>query len=82
MAKNMARIENGLVVNIEWCSDKQAQTETLINLADRPVAIGDTYDGSDFYRDGERVLTPMEEAQAEIKDMKNALNELGVTVDG
>lgn len=82
MAKTMARIENGLVVNIEWCSDKQAQTDILINLADRPVAIGDTYDGSDFYRDGEKVLTPMEEAQAEIEDMKNALNELGVMIDG
>lgn len=82
MAKNMARIENGLVVNIEWCSDKQAETETLINLADRPVTIGDTYDGSDFYRDGEKVLTPLEQAQAEIEDMKTALNELGVKVNG
>ena len=82
MAKNMARVEDGLVVNIEWCSDKQAQTETLINLADRPVAIGDTYDGSDFYRDGEKVLTPLEQAQAEIEDMKTALNELGVNVNG
>ena len=81
MAKNMARIENGLVVNIEWCSDKQAQTETLINLADRPVAIGDTYDGSDFYRDGEKVLTSLEQAQAEIEDMKAALALLGVTDD-
>lgn len=82
MAKNMARIEDGLVVNIEWCSDKQAQTETLINLADRPVAIGDTYDGADFYRDGVKVLTPLEEAQATIADMEQALNELGVKADG
>ena len=82
MAKNMARIENGLVVNIEWCSNKQAQTEALIDLEDRPVAIGDTYDGSDFYRDGEKVLTPLEQAQAEIEDMKTALNELGVNADG
>ena len=82
MAKNMARIENGLVVNIEWCSDRQAQTESLINLADRPVSIGDVFDGSDFYRDGEKVLTPLEQAQAEIEDMKTALNELGVKADG
>ena len=82
MAKNMARIENGLVVNIEWCSDRQAQTESLINLADRPVSIGDVFDGSDFYRDGEKVLTPLEQAQAEIEDMKTALNELGVNVNG
>ncbi len=70
MAKNMARIENGLVVNIEWCSDKQAETETLINLADRPVAIGDTYNGADFYRDGVKVLTPLEEAQAKIDELE------------
>ena len=82
MAKNMARIENGLVVNIEWCPDRQAQTESLISLADRPVAIGDTYDGTDFYRDGEKVLTPLEQAQAEIADMKTALNELGVRANG
>lgn len=82
MAKNMARISEGLVVNVEWCSDKQAQTDTLINLSDRPVAIGDTYDGADFYRDGEKVLTPLEAAQAEIEDMKAALAELGVNVNG
>lgn len=82
MAKNMARISEDLVVNVEWCSDKQAQTDTLINLSDRPVAIGDTYDGADFYRDGEKVLTPLEAAQAEIEDMKAALAELGVNVNG
>lgn len=76
MAKNMARIENGLVTNIEWCSDQQIQTETLINLADRPVSIGDTYDGSDFYRDGEKVLTPLEEAQAEIERMRKELEKI------
>lgn len=65
MAKNMARIEAGIVVNIEWCSYSQAQTETLIDLADRPVAIGDTYTDGKFYRDGVEVLTP-EEAQREL----------------
>lgn len=82
MAKSMARIENGLVINIEWRSDQQAQTETLIDMFDRPVAIGDTYDGSDFYRDGEKVLTPLEEAQLELNDMQAALAELGVSVNG
>lgn len=70
MAKNMARIENGFVVNIEWCSDRQVQTETLIDLFDRPVAIGDTYDGSDFYHDGEKVLTSLEQAQAKIAELE------------
>lgn len=64
MAKNMARIDEGIVVNIEWCSYSQAQTVTLIDLANRPVAIGDTYTDGKFYRDGIEVLAP-EEAQLE-----------------
>ena len=63
MAKTMAQIENGVVVNMLWCSDREVQTDTLIAVADRPVGIGDTYDGSNFYRDGEKVLTPLEDAQ-------------------
>lgn len=89
MAKNMARIENGIVVNVEWCSDKQEQTDFLIPLDDRPVGIGDTYNGSDFYRNGVKVLSPYEMLQeqlaqlkAELADADAALNELGVNVDG
>ena len=78
MAKNMARINSGVVVNIEWWGDSTKDTETLISIYDRPVAVGDNYDGGKFYREGVEVLTPMEEAQAEILDMQNALNELGV----
>ena len=66
MAKTMARIENGVVVNILWCSDRELQTETLIEISDRPVGIGDTYDGSNFYRDGERILSAQEQATQEI----------------
>ena len=52
MAKSMALIENGTVANMLWCSDSEPETESLINPADRPVAIGDTYSGGKFYRDG------------------------------
>ena len=52
MAKSMALIENGTVANMLWCSDSQPETEFLINPADRPVAIGDTYSNGKFYRDG------------------------------
>lgn len=89
MAKNMARIENGIVVNVEWCSDKQERTDFLIPIDDRPVDIGDTYDGSDFYRNGTKLLSPYEmlqeqlaQLEAELADADAALNELGVTVDG
>ena len=63
MAKSMALIENGTIVNMLWCSDSQPETEFLINPADRPVGIGDTYKDGKWYRDGEEVLTPLEAAR-------------------
>lgn len=85
MAKTMAKVENGIVTNVVWCADNEPQTETLINISDRPAGIGDTYDGADFYRDGAKVLTPLEEALAKIAaleadnaDKTAALEVLGV----
>ena len=57
MAKNMARLSNGIVFNIEWFSDSTAETDALINIGDRPVAIGDSYIGGVFYRGGEKILS-------------------------
>lgn len=88
MAKNMALVSDGVVVNVLWCSDKAAQTDTLIDPAGRPVGIGDTYSDGKFYRDGAEVLTPLEAALAEIAalreekaDMQAALEILEVTPD-
>lgn len=60
MAKSMARIENGIVINIEWCSDDVSQTETLINIEDRLVNIGNTYIDGKFYDNDIEVLTEKE----------------------
>ena len=82
MAKNMARITDGIVTNIEWCSDRQQQTETLIDLADRPISVSDTYIDGKFYRDGVEILTPLEEAQKQIAEMEIAhLEELGALIE-
>ena len=88
MAKNMALVSDGVVINVLWCSDKAAQTDTIIDPAGRPVGIGDTYSGGKFYRSGVEVLTPLEEAQAEIAalreekaDMQAALEMLEVKPD-
>lgn len=88
MAKNMALVSDGVVVNVLWCSDKAAQTDTLIDPDGRPVGIGDTYSDGKFYRDGAEVLTPLEAAMAEIAalreekaDMQAALEILEVTPD-
>ena len=45
------------------------------------MAIGDTYDGTDFYRGGERVLTALEQAQKDAEDMAEALKLLGVETE-
>lgn len=70
MAKNMAAVTNGVVTNVIWCSDTQPETDTLKSPADRPLAIGDTYSGGKFYRDGAEILTPLEEALKTIAEMK------------
>lgn len=76
MAKSMARIENGLITNLLWCSDSEPETESLIDPADRPVGIGDTYSGGKFYRNGEEILTPLEEALKKNTEYESALTEI------
>lgn len=81
MGKNMARIVDGIVVNVEWFSSETVETENLKNMEDRPVEIGDTYQDGKFYRDGMEVLTPLEAAVAELTDARAALEILGVSTD-
>ena len=76
MAKPMAIVTDGVVTNVIWCSDSEPQTDTLIDPADRPVGIGDTYSSGKWYRDGVEILTPSEVIMA---DMKQALDILGIT---
>lgn len=57
MAKNMARLENNQVINIEHCSDYEKETATLKDCKDVLVAIGDTYSNGEYFRNGERVPT-------------------------
>lgn len=84
MAKSMALVDNGVVVNILWCSDRESETETLIDTADRPAAIGDSYESGKFYRNGEEVLTPLQAAMKKNAEYEAALSEieaaLGVSV--
>ena len=77
-----ALIEDGIVTNIIWLHPhNESEFHNAVSLNDRSVGIGDTYDGTDFYRDGEKVLTSLEQAQAELEDAKAALALLGVTDD-
>lgn len=76
MAKSMALIENGTVTNMLWCSDSEPETATLVNPADRPVGIGDTYSDGKFYRDSVEILTPLEDALKENAEYKNLIASL------
>ena len=76
MAKSMALIENSTVTNMLWCSASEPETENLIDPADRPVSIGDTYSNGKFYRDGVEILTPLEEALKKNAEYESALTEI------
>lgn len=77
-----AWIENGVVTNIIVLNDRNASDfPDVVRLGDLPVGIGDTYTDGKFYRDGVEVLTPMEQAQAEMTEYKAALHELGVETE-
>ena len=77
-----ALIEGGIVTNVIALNDRNANDfPAAVKLGDRPVGIGDTYADGKFYRDGVEVLTPMEQAQAEMTEYKAALHELGVETE-
>ena len=72
-----ALIEGGIVTNVIELNDRNASDfPTAVKLGDRPVGIGDTYADGKFYCEGVEVLTPMEQAQAEMTEYKAALHEL------
>lgn len=76
MAKNMARIENGIVVNLEWCANACEETDTLKDTNGLLIETGDTYDGSAFYHNGERILTQLEKLQLELELQKQINQDL------
>lgn len=77
---NYALIENGVVTNLIWLYPANAaEFPGAVLLGDVPAAIGDTWDGERFYRDGEPVLTAAQQAEKNAQDMRAALALLGVT---
>lgn len=74
-----AIITDGVVTNvIILYPGNAADFPTAVPCWDMPVAIGDTYDGQDFYREGARVLSPVEQARKDAEDMQAALELLGI----
>ena len=78
MAKGMARLNaENVVINMESWNDYAPETDTL-KTPIGSVTMGDVYNPTDkrFYRDGEMVLTEVEQRLA---DAEAALAVLGVT---
>ena len=74
-ADNFAEITDGIVTNLLWISESNAdEFPNCVKIGDRPVAIGDTYDGTYFYHNGEIVLNNEER----MMDAIQALAVLGV----
>lgn len=79
LVSNYALVEDGVVVNIIWLAkSNEGEFPGAVYLGDRPVDMGDSYADGKFFRDGAEVLTPLEQAQAEIAQYKAALETLGV----
>lgn len=74
-----AVIEDGAVANVIILYSGGAKSfPDAVPCGDVPVAIGDTWDGEHFYREGARVLSFVEEARKDAEDMEAALRLLGV----
>lgn len=68
-----ALIENGIVTNTIALLPYNAQDfPDAVDLGERPVQIGDTYDGERFYRNGKEVHTEVEEKDITIDRMNTA----------
>lgn len=71
-----AVIEDGVVTNVIVVPDGYKGPHVVVG--DLPVAIGDSYDGADFYRDGVKVISEAARLAEEMDDMRQALALLGV----
>lgn len=84
MAKTMALLDGDTVVNTLWCRENEPETDSLKEIGDHPVGIGDTYADGRWYRDGAEILTPLEQSLLLNEAYEQALSEieaaLGVTV--
>lgn len=76
---NYALIDNGIVTNLIWLySGNASDFPIAVPCGEVPVAIGDTYDGEHFFRNGVQVLSALEQARQEAADMQAALALLGI----
>ena len=75
-ATNFAVVENGIVTNILWgmVYNMTDDFPNAVQIDDRNVQVGDTYENGVLLHDGQEIKTIAEE----MADMKAALELLGV----
>ena len=79
---NYALIENGIVTNIIWLYETNAdEFPNAVKLGERQVEIGDTYEDGKFFREGTEVLTAEEAAVQAAALYAEALETLGVETE-
>lgn len=76
MAKNMALLEQGAVINLLWCSDQEPESERLVDCGERPVCLGDSYTNGKFYRDGQAVLSEAEALRTRNAQLLDAMAQM------
>ena len=76
MAKTMVLLEDNVIVNLLWCSNSEEETDTLKEVGDYELNIGDTFEDGKWYRDGSELLAPLEEAELKAAEYYNSLTEL------
>lgn len=81
MAKTMAYIKDGIVINLIWVDDTTIETEELKNTNNLHVHIGDTYNDTSYYRDNIKLLSYREQMRKTILDYDAALTEIAMMVN-
>lgn len=80
--ENYAIVENGVVTNVIVLHPLNADDfPSAVPLGDIPATMGDAYENGVFYRNGQRLRSHSEGMTAEMNDLRDALNVLGVSVD-
>lgn len=78
-----AVIRDGVVVNLIWLfSTNEEDFPEAVPVNSLPVCVGDSYEDGSFYRNGQKLLPVMETTLNEKADMQQALETVGVTLNG